>query len=69
MFSTFSSKEKNIIESLLNGEHDISEEMKKYIATPWCNCGNNNWKACTECDPSITDIKIQGNQPHGGDLF
>ncbi len=38
----------NSISSLLNGDHRLSREMMKYIATPWCNC-NGDYKACITC--------------------
>jgi hypothetical protein len=56
------------ISALLKGTHPLSREMRKYIATPWCQC-NGAYKACTECKPSIKGRKAQGIQAHGGDLF
>ena len=54
--------------NLLNGTHAISREMKKYIATPWCQCSpTNEWKACAECKPPMKSAGVV--QSHGGDLF
>jgi hypothetical protein len=58
----------NSIIHLLNGDHELSREMKKYIATPWCNC-NGEYKSCMECKPPLKKINDQGIQAHGGDLF
>jgi len=42
--------------NLLNGTHPIAREMKKYIATPWCQCSlTKEWKACAECQPPIKE--------------
>jgi len=53
---------------LLNGTHPVAREMKKYIATPWCQCSpTNEWKACAECKPPMKSASVV--QSHGGDLF
>jgi hypothetical protein len=59
----------NIVNDLLNGTHKISEMMKTYLATPWCECQKGQWKSCVECDPPRKTKEEQGNQSHGGDLF
>ena len=54
--------------SLLNGSHPIAREMKKYIATPWCQCSlTKEWKDCSKCKPPMNAAKVV--QAHGGDLF
>ena len=46
-----------LIDSLLSGKHPLAQQMKLYIATPWCKCGEaQEWMACKLCTPSITDI-------------
>ena len=52
---------------LLNGKHPLSQEMMRYISTPWCNCGE--YKSCVDCNPPLKKINAQGIQAHGGDLF
>ena len=56
------------IHSLLNGQHKLSQEMRNYIATPWCQC-QGEYKSCTDCQPQLKTINKQGIQEHGGDLF
>jgi hypothetical protein len=64
-----------IIFSLLNGQHVISKEMQKYIATPWCHCDNKfkNCKYCRYKSPFCYNHKktciTQEPQSHSGNLF
>ena len=53
----------------LNGDSHLSDMMKKYKATPWCECKPGKWAACSKCSPPILTVKEQGPQGQGGDLF
>jgi len=53
----------------LNGRTKLSDMMKKYKSTPWCECSAGKWKTCSKCKPPKFTIKEQGYQNHGGDLF
>jgi hypothetical protein len=51
-----------LLHDLLQGTHPLSERMKLYVATPWCEC-EGTWKSCASCNLP------PGIQSHGGDLF
>ena len=58
----------DLFKTCLSGTHALTKQMKLYIATPFCPLsGTNKYVDCNSI--GITEIKKQGVQTHGGDLF
>ena len=64
-----SNSKSSIVDALLKGKHPLAQEMKRYIATPWCKCQDEVYKDCLQCQPAKKTKTQQGPQAHGGDLF